>query len=268
MCTLAWLRRDGGFTLWHSRDERRSRGVAIPPVVGHANGVGWIAPRDSDSGGTWVGVNTHGVVVGIANLFVGSSPVPPARKVSRGLLVQELLESPTTVQVERRVRAFDLDAFESFTLVVLESGLDPIILRWDRSELTRISPLGSILLVTSAGGSRAIEDQRTRLFEAGEDAGLSADRIEELYRAPPQSELASVCVHRPEVSTVSLTRIEVFPHQVSLTYTPGQPCQTPAGPAILLDRVTPPRDKASTPNKGNIGVEPPQMGTGKPRAET
>jgi hypothetical protein len=75
-------------------------------------------------------------------------------------------------------------------------------------------------------------------------------------------------VHRPEVSTVSLTRIEVFPHQVSLTYTPGQPCQTPAGPAILLDRVTPPRDEASAPYMGNIADELPRMVTRKPQAGT
>ena len=244
MCTLAWLRRPEGFTLWHSRDEQRSRGRAIPPMVGHASGVGWIAPRDSDSGGTWVGVNTYGLVVGIANLFVGSAPVPPAQKVSRGILVQELLGSPTLLQVERRLRSFDLDSFEPFTLVFLESGHDPIILRWDRVAIRPGPALGPILLVTSAGGSRAIEDQRKRLFE---NTGLTADQIEALYRAPPESELASVCVHRPEVSTVSLTRIEVLADQVSLTYTPGQPCHTPAGPAIVLDRVNR-RKQASASN--------------------
>jgi hypothetical protein len=237
MCTLAWLPRGDGFMLWHSRDERRSRGSGIPPLVTHANGVGWISPRDSDAGGTWVGVNTRGVPVGIANLFAGSTPVPPGRKISRGLLVQQLLDSPSALQVERRVRSFDLDPFEPFTLVSLETGKPPAILRWDRAGLTSPAPLGSILLVTSAGGSRSIEAGRAKLFDSAQDATLSdPESIERLYRKPPGGNDAEVCVHRPEVATVSLTRIEVHPDRVTLTYTPGQPCTTAPGPVILLDR--------------------------------
>ena len=234
MCTLAWLRQPGGFLLWHSRDERRSRGVAIPPAVGQGQGTRWIAPRDSDSGGTWVGVNTHGVVVGIANLFGAGPSVPPARKISRGLLVEELLGSPTTVQVARRMASLDLKAFEPFTLVALNELDAPLLLRWDRVRLAHVPPLGENLLVTSAGGSQAIEEQRTALFHPS--TGVTAEAIESLYRAPPESARASICVHSAEVSTVSLTRIEVAAEQVSLTYTPGQPCRTPAGPVIVLER--------------------------------
>jgi hypothetical protein len=236
MCTLAWLPRTDGLSLWHSRDERRTRGWAVPPMVEHGNHVAWISPRDSDSGGTWVGVNTFGVVVGIANLFVAGEPVPPARKVSRGLLVQQLLDSPSTLQVERRMRAMDLLSFEPFTLVSVETGAPPLILRWDRSMLSRIQPLGTALLVTSAGGNQDIEQARLRLFESEGAAKLTPARVEELYRAPPGGNDSSVCVHRAEVSTVSLTKIEVTPSHVFLTYTPGQPCQTPAGPTIMLDR--------------------------------
>jgi hypothetical protein len=241
MCTLAWLARPGGFTLWHSRDEQRARGQGIPPVVDHGNGISWISPRDSDSGGTWIGVNTHGVAVAIANLFVGGNRVPPTRKISRGLLVQQLLDSPSILQVERRLRSFDLGAFEPFTMVFLGGGNDPGILRWDRETLVPVAPLGPVLLVTSAGGSRPIEEQRTRLFGTEGEGRLTAERIEALYRAPPDSALASVCVHRPEVRTVSLTRIEVDSSSVSLQYTPGQPCETAPGPVILLDRVLPAR---------------------------
>ncbi len=233
MCTLAWLPGDHGYTLWHSRDERRSRGIAIPPVVDHSTGVAWISPRDSDGGGTWVGVNTHGVAVGIANLFINTPPVPPAHKVSRGLLVRGLLDSASAQQVERRLSAMELSPFEPFTLVALEAGRPPVILRWDRARLSAVPPLGRLLLVTSAGGSREVEEQRKHLFE---QEGLDAQRIEDLYRAPPNGEEIGVCVHRAEVSTVSLTRIEVTPRQVALTYTPGQPCRTDPGPKILLDR--------------------------------
>jgi len=259
MCTIAWLPRADGFTLWHSRDERRSRGIAVPPLVEHAKGIGWISPRDSDSGGSWVGVNNAGVSVGIANLFVDGRPVPPGRKVSRGLLVEQLLDSPSVLQVERRVRDFDLEPFEPFTLIAVEAKRHPFILRWDRSTPRVIEPLGPHLLVTSAGGSRTLEERRMQLFGA-DNPGLTTEAIERLYRAPPDSEMASVCVHRPDVMTVSLTRIEVGDRLVSLTYTPGQPCQTAPGPTILLDRV-PSASEASAPYRGNIGANEPPTGT-------
>jgi hypothetical protein len=262
VCTIAWLARTGGYTLWHSRDEQRIRGVGIPPVVEHGNGVGWVSPRDSDSGGTWIGVNTHGVTVAIANLFVGGTPTPPARKTSRGLLVRELVNSPSMLQVERRLQSFDLSVFEPFTMVFTESDAAPVIRRWDRKELTSVEPLGVTLLVTSAGGNRSVEEQRSRLFAGRPGHGLSREDIEGLYRAPPESEMASVCVHRPDVMTVSLTRIEVFPREISLQYTPGQPCQTAAGPAILLDRIVPTLSpEASAPNLGNIVSPSGETGT-------
>ena len=238
MCPLAWLSRTDGFTLWHSRDERRSRGVGIPPLVEHGSGVSWTSPRDSDSGGTWVGINTCGVSVGIANLFTGGAPRAPGRKVSRGLLVRQLLDSPSILQVERRIRSFDLVPYEPFTLVSLATGRAPVILRWDRSELAPVAPLGPVLLVTSAGGNRSIEEGRARLFEPAGSTALDPEQIELLYRRPPSNDDAAVCVHRPEVSTVSLSRIEVNPLHVSLIYTPGQPCQTAPGPVILLDRIS------------------------------
>ncbi len=236
MCTLAWLPGNDGYILWHSRDERRARGVALPPVVEYGQGTGWISPRDTDAGGTWVGVNTHGVTVGIANLVRDAAPVPAGRKVSRGLLVRELLQAPAARQVEQRVRATSLDSFEPFTLVSLETGQPPVILRWDRSTLAAVPPLAKTLLVTSAGGNVAIERGRVALFESLGPADRDPDRIEALYRAPPDGSNEAICVHRAEVSTVSLVRIEVTPPRVFLAYTPGQPCLTRPGPSIMLDR--------------------------------
>jgi hypothetical protein len=147
-------------------------------------------------------------------------------------------------------------------MVFTESDAAPVIRRWDRKELTSVEPLGVTLLVTSAGGNRSVEEQRSRLFAGRPGHGLSREDIEGLYRAPPESEMASVCVHRPDVMTVSLTRIEVFPREISLQYTPGQPCQTAAGPAILLDRIVPTLSpEASAPNLGNIVSPSGETGT-------
>ncbi|HEV8123889.1 MAG TPA: NRDE family protein [Gemmatimonadales bacterium] len=238
MCTISWLPRDDGFTLWHSRDEQRARAPGLPPRVERGHGIGWIAPADTEAGGTWIGVNTAGVATAIANLFVGTPPVAPAIKLSRGLLVRRLLGRSSTALVATSLSGMNLQPYEPFTLVSLETGRAPLILRWDRQALTSVEPLGRVLLVTSAGGHRPIEAARQELFRTLEKGGaISEDSIEQLYRAPPSPTGSSIGVDRPDVSTVSLTRIEVSADQVAMTYSPGVPSTTAAGAPVTLRRV-------------------------------
>lgn len=236
MCTIAWLPRLDGFTLWHSRDEQRARSSGLPPRVERGRGIGWIAPADTEAGGTWIGVNTAGVATAIANLFVGTPPVVPAIKVSRGLLVRSLLGRASTSLVASTLFGMNLQSYEPFTVVSLETGRPPLILRWDRQALKKVEPLSPVLLVTSAGGHRPIEAARQELFRRLEKGGaISVDSIERLYRAPASP--GSVGVDRPDVSTVSLSRIEVSADQVAMTYTPGLPSTTAAGAPVTLRRV-------------------------------
>jgi hypothetical protein len=236
MCTISWLPRVDGFTLWHSRDEQRARAPGLPPRVERSQGIDWIAPGDTEAGGTWIGVNTAGIATAIANLFVGKPPVAPAIKVSRGLLVRRLLGRSSTALVATTLSSMNLQPYEPFTLVSLETGRPPLILRWDRQGLNPVEPLGRVLLVTSAGGHRPIEAARQELFRTLEKGGaISEDSIEQLYRAPPSP--GSVGVDRPDVSTVSLTRIEVAADQVAMTYSPGLPSRTAAGAPVTLRRV-------------------------------
>jgi len=238
MCTITWLPRQDGFTLWHSRDEQRARAPGLPPRVERSHGIGWIAPADTEAGGTWIGVNTAGIATAIANLFVGTAPVAPATKVSRGLLVRSLLGLSSTGIVAGTLSGMNLLPYEPFTLVSLETSRPPLILRWDRQTLKPVEPLGRVLLVTSAGGHVPIEGARRELFRALETGTtLNGDAIEHLYRAPASPTGGSIGVDRPDVSTVSLTRIEVSPSQVSMTYTPGLPSTTAAGAPVNLLRI-------------------------------
>jgi len=60
--------------------------------------------RDQLQGGTWFGINEHGLVVGLTNLAGGV--LDPSRR-SRGLLVVELLARRTARQVERSIASAD-----------------------------------------------------------------------------------------------------------------------------------------------------------------
>lgn len=237
MCTLARLCTDDGYLLWHSRDERRSRAPGLPPRLDRSGPLAWVAPVDAEAGGTWVGVNAAGIAIGIANYFGSGPPLDPARKVSRGLLVQSLLPIGDPAEVRARVEGSDLDRFEGFTLAILAPPPEPpLLLQWDRRRLVPVEPLGPVLLVSSAGGHQDIVEARRRLFLDLGGEPMDPARVEALYRSPADPAGFSVTVDFPEVSTMSLVRIEVRAGAVSLSYTPGPPDRTPAGAPVVVER--------------------------------
>ena len=61
------MREPGTFRLFFNRDERRTRRPAIPPAVHRKGDTRFIAPRDGDFGGSWLGVNEHGVSLCLLN---------------------------------------------------------------------------------------------------------------------------------------------------------------------------------------------------------
>jgi len=96
-----------------NRDEMVER-PALPPCQVRP-GV-W-AGVDQIAGGTWLGVNAHGMVVGIANLRSQTPANPKAR--SRGVLCLDLLAQPN-VELTRKVLEDELrrHPYNGFNLLV------------------------------------------------------------------------------------------------------------------------------------------------------
>ena len=65
MCTLALLVPPPGGVLQvaANRDEWLKRPAAAPAVWTE----GWLAPKDLEAGGTWLGLNAQGLFVGVTN---------------------------------------------------------------------------------------------------------------------------------------------------------------------------------------------------------
>ena len=85
MCTVTWVHEQaGGYHLFSSRDEKRTRSVALTPELYETSGVRWMAPLDPDGGGSWVAVNEFGFSVCLLN----GNGTPGT--LSRGRLVTEL----------------------------------------------------------------------------------------------------------------------------------------------------------------------------------
>lgn len=119
MCTVTYIPTADGFCLTSNRDENRRRGQAQAPVR-HPTGVSdLIYPRDSDAGGSWVVLKEKGTVAVLLNgAFLKHLRTPPYR-VSRGLVLLEIIRQPDPLEY---LIAMDLQDIEPFTIVLYSTG--------------------------------------------------------------------------------------------------------------------------------------------------
>lgn len=121
MCTLVILRRPGHdwpVLIAANRDERADRPWRVP-------GRHWpdrpdaVAGMDELAGGSWLGLNDHGVAAGILNRPDSLGPDPRLR--SRGELVLEALDHADAVAAAGALSSLDGHAYRSFNLVVADN---------------------------------------------------------------------------------------------------------------------------------------------------
>ncbi len=238
MCTVSWLPGPGGYLLCFTRDESRTRQPGEPPTRREVAGLEILAPTDADAGGSWIGVNAGGAALGLANRYGPKTP-PPKDPISRGLLVLELLERSTLDEIEAHLKRVDLARFRPFTLIGTEPDAPARLWSWSGTEAgsSLISSPG-LLITSSAVDQEGAEAARRALFlDAARDPGLSREVLIDLHRSHrPERGGHSVCMHRTDASTVSLTTIEVTTDRIAIAYSAGPPCITPLGPPLTALR--------------------------------
>jgi uncharacterized protein with NRDE domain len=128
MCTLVILRRpDHAWPLLvaGNRDEMRAR-PWLPPARHWSDRADVVAGQDLVAGGSWFGVNDHGVIAAVMNR-VGTLG-PEVGKRSRGELVLEALDHAEASQAAQALADIDPGAYRAFNLFV---G-DPVSAFWLR----------------------------------------------------------------------------------------------------------------------------------------
>ena len=258
MCTVSWTPLDGGYALAMNRDERRTRAPATPPERRELDGVPVLVPRDGEAGGTWIAVNALGHTLALLNRW-GDSPVgdagarepaPPNPRtfVSRGLLVLELASTPHRRAVDEALTRMPLVSYRPFTLVSLSPGEIPWLFEWDGRALERASVSAPGLVRTSSGFDQAAaERERGALLReaASRPGGLTPEVLFALHRSHrPEKGPLSICMHREEAVTVSLSLITVIPRLVRFRYVDGSPCEAGPGAEFILSRLTTAGDTA------------------------
>ena len=131
MCTVTYLPLpDGGYILTTNRDESPNRAAVRFPYSHQVYGKEIIFPQDGESGGSWIGATDFGVSAVIMNGAHEPHTRRPPYRMSRGQVLVDALEC---IRPDEFVRNYDFDGIEPFTMLLIYSKQERVILefRWD-----------------------------------------------------------------------------------------------------------------------------------------
>ncbi|MBD3583673.1 NRDE family protein [Flavobacterium selenitireducens] len=126
MCTVTFVASADKKILTSNRDEQTSR-PSLEPATYEVNGKKLLFPKDPRAGGTWFATDEHANVLILLNGAFQAHEHRPPYRLSRGLIVLDLLSSGSAMA---RWEAIDLDEIEPFTIVLFEQET-LCELRWD-----------------------------------------------------------------------------------------------------------------------------------------
>lgn len=122
---------------YFARPSRPPRVAAGPPPM--------LGGLDERAGGTWLGVNRHGLIVAVTNRLKSELPANPR---SRGLLCRDLLTAASIDEaVERAVDELEQDRYAGANYILLSRRSGAVIHAGDRLEVKHLT--GKLHLITN-----------------------------------------------------------------------------------------------------------------------
>jgi uncharacterized protein with NRDE domain len=245
MCTLALYTRVGTelpLLIAANRDEFLDRPTAGPRVLSVDPWV--FGGQDLDAGGTWLGLNEHGLLVALLNRRSSQPPDPSLQ--SRGLLCLRALQCRNVAGVLRLFRDEDVGDYNPFTLMAAtrESAV-VFAARNANLEVTHLDPGLHLLTNLNVDDPDCPRIARSRSrFAAIRPCGLDRSGA---FLAPLRAILAdhqapgsgpvdegSLCIHRGPYGTRSSTIIGLDSiGRAGYWHAEGPPCRTDHEPIAL-----------------------------------
>ncbi len=234
MCTASWLISDNGYQVFFNRDELKTRKQAKPPARKEQYNIRYLAPVDSDAGGTWISVNEFGITLCLLNNYANTQQPNNVNYLSRGQIIGSMAHVDCLDTLIARLTKVSLTSFKPFNLLMFEPGKDPCRLAWDgqQQHLYR----NTNMPITSSS-FKTEEVLKSRLNQLRDKHKCSEDRLIAFHHSHvPEKSARSVCMHRAEASTVSYSRIRVSDENITFEYKDGPPCKSDAKLIVSLSR--------------------------------
>jgi len=228
MCTVSFVPNSNGFLIGMNRDEQRSRVMGNPPSIRRCGDLAALYPSEP-GGGTWVGVNSAGICAALINWYSRSQEQGKA-PVSRGTIIPHLMGCLNLEQIDRSLMTLPLDHMNPFRLFII--GRESGVVREYRSEGTDFEQLehpwltghwfSSGIHETSVAATRGAVCSKAN---SEPDAG-TLRWLKRLHSShDPEEGESSICMHRHDAVTVSMTLLQFQNQTVSMSYHKGSPCQ-------------------------------------------
>jgi uncharacterized protein with NRDE domain len=230
MCLLALFFRvveDSPLVAGANREEAYARGGEPPRIL--EGPVRAIAGLDPTAGGTWFGVNEHGVLVAITNR---PKSQPPAQPRSRGLLVRDLLScSSAKIAADQATSKLSQNLYAGCNLVCAD-GRDAYVLH--SGDWLRVRPLPPGIHVLTAHDVNDESDRRIghALWWLNQRDYRNADDCVEALKAlcaQPGNGDPPMSLHGKEGGTVSssIVALRSPPSRSTYLHAQGSPDRTP-----------------------------------------
>lgn len=221
-----------------NRDERLDRASSGPRRWA---GEDFVAPRDDEAGGTWLGLGRSGLFVGVTNR---AGAPRDAKLVSRGRLVVEALRLGTARNVRDAFEGGAIDGHRYNPFHLFYADLTDAFVTWyDGAALQAERVPAGLVIVTerSLGGEDRGRTERVRARLAPFLSRSAPPALEELAPAMREHDeanrLAATCVHAPELGygTRSSLLLDVRPEPPATRWlwAEGPPCVTAYGDVAL-----------------------------------
>lgn len=218
MCTVSIIpiaehgsKRPDGFRLVTNRDESHSRPDALPPRDHRlACGTTAVWPLDPAAGGTWIGVNSHGVALAVLNVYpFAPATLAPTR--SRGLIIPALSSSPSAADAAARLTTLDLSRFPGFRLIVADTS-NVIECRSEHGRVWVCEGQLAACCFSSHGHGDRHARHRLRLFENWVSRGHFGRADQDAFHRHRWNQRPEISVRmsRSDAVTTSITSVEVL----------------------------------------------------------
>ncbi len=233
MCTLIIAHRVvacAPVVVLSNRDEFLSR-PSIGPSVRRFREKKVFCCLDDQAGGTWFGINEHGLVVGLTNLTLRA---PDTTLRSRGLVCMDMLACPDVSAVRVMLEGLASNAYNPFNLVALD-GSSALRVTYDKSPIVQSLQPG-VYATTNWPVQSEFDEKRAAAQERVKQQIhplQSPQQVAEVLRAEgrrhdgKREPTVSVCCHANGYGTRASTLVVMDSGRgrVLVEYADGAPCE-------------------------------------------
>ena len=220
MCTVTIIpKRNHDFILTSNRDEAPNR-TSLSPEIYTINNSKMLFPKDELSDGTWVGVSDKNRMLCLLNGGFAIHERSSEYRLSRGIVVKELLASEDIVKA---INDFDFHDIEPFTLVIVEwnNELKFIEFVWDGNNAHFMNlPIKPRIWSSSTLYSNTMNNERKVWFKDYiKENTLDSETLFHFHKTAGIGNLDyGVIMDRLFVKTTSITQVEKSGNLVKMRY--------------------------------------------------